>query len=109
MFLREAGKDSVVIVRDRSPKNLPRNAKGPCSALPVFLCDLESRWRSVCVSLHPSDERHSPEIWNNLLQEFHLFGEQAEPGNSSDVSSGPCETGYETLPHRLPCIKHDNR
>jgi len=29
-----------------------------------------------------NDVRDPPQIWNNIFQEFHLFGEHVEPSNS---------------------------
>jgi hypothetical protein len=89
-----------------APKELPGIFKRAC-AFRDFAFDLQCIRRNV--SRLPTDVRHARQIWNNLFQEFHLLGDQADPGNSWDVRSGPCQARYETRLHRLPCARHDDR
>src|SRR5215470_5973373 len=109
LFCREAGKDFVAILRDSSWKSLPCKSKLACRDLTILLFGLIPFWRRVRVSDvdGAKDVRHPPQFWNNLFQEFHLFGEQPQISNSCNVPFRLCEAGYEADPHGVPCAKHD--
>src|SRR5262249_36876369 len=111
-FTRKASTDtSNVIVRHSSRENLPCKSKRVCRDSLFLPYDLENFWRRVrgSGSYDPMDVRCPLQMWDNLLQKFHLLGEQAEIRNSCDVSFRPREAGYETEPNWLKCGKHDDR
>src|SRR5262245_51089445 len=84
-FHCEPGKDLVVIVRGNRSKRLSSKSKLACHDCGALISELhhfgwDRRVRAFAVS-------YPLRMWDNLLQEFHLFGEQAKPSNSCDAPS----------------------
>src|SRR5262245_43927198 len=110
MLGRKAGKDFVIkdfiiIVFQNSLKELPRKPEPLSRDCGSFLYDLDK-----CRIARGSDNRQSPELWNDLTQKFNSFGEHVRPpvGNSCNISLRPCKVGYEAVPYRIRCPNNDD-
>src|SRR5262249_26748345 len=102
MFRGKGGKDFLIIV---FPNCLPRKPQPISRDCGAFFYDLDK-----CRIANASDNRQSPELWDDLTQKFNSFGEHVRPpvGNSCYIGLRPCKVGYEPVPYPSRCPNHDD-